>query len=148
MPLAGTRPAIHTHLRTYTGITNIISGMPTTIQRAPAWITQFEGGNRVGQTNYFNWRYLLTAVIDHQGNTVAEDEIDEMVAQVFPAFSPKLKDGAGHFRAKLGGEAETCWFEDVRSGDADGYISFGEGQHTKVYRRIACVLMVKTLEAY
>lgn len=142
------RAAIHTNLRAFTDVTNIIGGMPTSIHRAPAFITQFEGGNRIGQTSYFNWRYLITAVMDHQANDIAETEIDAMAAQVFPAFSPKLTDSGGHLRAKLGGAAEQCWFEDVRSGDTDGYITFGSGESAKTYRRIAFVLMVKTVEVF
>lgn len=148
MPFATVRAGIHAHLRAFTDVTNIIGGMPTNIHRAPAFITQFEGGNRIGQTNYFNWRYLIHAVMDHQANDIAESEIDAMAAAVFPAFSPKLKDATQQFRAKLGGAAEMCWFEDVRSGESDGYITFGTGEGAKVYRRIAFVLMVKTLEAY
>lgn len=148
MAFPAIRSGIHAHLRTYTGVTNILGGMPTAIHRAPAWVTQFEGGTRVGQTNVFHWRFLLHAILDHQANDIAESAIDAMVPLAHQAFSPKLNDATGHPRATLGGAASMCWFEDVRSGDADGYITFGSGETAKLYRHIGFVLMVKTQEVY
>lgn len=148
MSLVAIRAGIHANLRAYTTVTNIIGGMPTSIQRAPAFITQFEGGNRIGSTNVYHWRFMINAVMDHQVNDIAESEIDAMADMVVPAFSIKL-DGLGNRpRGCLGGVANMSWFEDIRSGDADGYITFGQGDGAKVYRRIAFVLMVKTQEVY
>lgn len=148
MAFPGVRTAIHANLRAYTPVTNIIGGMPNTIQYAPAIVTQFQGGTRVGQTNVFHWRFVLHAILEQQANDIAESAIDEMVPLVTAALSPKLKDTGGHYRAQLGGAANTCWFEDVRSGDTDGYITFGSGDSSKLYRHILFVLMVKTQEAY
>lgn len=142
------RAGLHTNLRLYTGVTNIIGGMPTSIQRAPAFVTQFEGGTRVGQTNVFHWRFMVHAIMEHQVNDLAESAVDDMVPLVHQALSPKLLDASNRPRSTLGGVAATCWFEDVRSGDVDGYITFGGGDTAKVYRRIAFVLMVKTQEVY
>lgn len=144
MGLSDVRAGIHTNLRAFTTVTNIIAGMPTNIHTTPAIITQFSGCRRVGQTMYFEWRFLLHAVMDHQVNELGEGEVDEMAEPVIEAFSPKLTDTNGHFRSRLGGTAQDCWFEDIRSGDADGYIPFGE----KTYRRIAFALVVKTHEVY
>jgi hypothetical protein len=148
MSFPSVRAGIHANLRAYTDVTNVLGGMPTMLHRAPALITQFEGGTRVGQTNVFHWRFMLHAVMDQTANDIAESEIDEMVVAVHEALSPKLLDAGGRYRSQLGGAANTCWFEDVRSGEGDGYISFGEGERTKTYRRIAFVLVVKTMEAY
>lgn len=142
------RTGIHANLRAYTDVDNIMGGMPNTIQRAPAWVTQFQGGTRVGQTNVFHWRFVLHAILENQINDIAESSIDTIIPKAMQAFSPKLMDGSAHPRATLGGAANTCWFEDVRSGDSDGYISFGSGESSKLYRHILFVLMVKTTEAY
>lgn len=142
------RAGLHANLRLYTGVTNIIGGMPTSIQRAPAFVTQFEGGTRVGNTNVFHWRFLVRAIMEHQVNDLAESAIDDMLPLVFQALSPKLLDGAGRQRSRLGGAAETCWFEEVRSGDVDGYLTFGGGDAAKTYRHIAFYLVVKTQEVY
>lgn len=148
MAFPGVRPGIHANLRAYTGVRNIIGGMPTNIHTTPAWITQFEWMKRIGQTGAFHCRFRLRYVTDHQVNDLAETEIDTMIPLVFAAFSPRLNDGDGHPRAKLGGAAETSWFEDVLSGDSDGYITFGQGDGVKTYRQISVVLMVKIQEAY
>lgn len=142
------RAAIHLHLRTYTGVTNIMGGMPTAIHRAPAWVTQFESIERIGQMGVFHARFRLHAVMEHQVNDLAESEIDSMIPLALAAFSPRLNDSGGRPRAKLGGAAETCWFESVTSGDADGYLVFGSGDSAKTYRHIGLVLVVKTQEAY
>jgi hypothetical protein len=146
MSFLAVRAAINTRLRTITGIKAVVSGMPESIQNPPLFITQFESGVRVGQTNAHNWRFMLHCIIQNQGNQVGEDAIDGFVDATMQAFSIKLLDGNGQNRARLGGVAEQCWFEDVRSGDSDGYINFGNP--AVLYRRIAFVLMVKTLEAY
>lgn len=148
MSLTTIRAGIHTGLRTYTGVTNIIAGMPDVLHLAPAFITQFEGARRVGQTTYFEWRFLITAVLESHALELSESTIDEMVAPVFEAFSPKLTDAAGHFRSQLGGAANTCWFDEIRSGEGDGYISFGSGEAERRYRRIAFPMVVKTHEEY
>lgn len=148
MSFPGVRPGIHANLRAYTGVKNIIGGMPTGIHTRPAIVTQFLNGQRIGQTGAFHWRFQIQIIDDHEGNDLAEAEIDTMIPLLYAAVSPKLNDSGGHPRAKLGGAAETCWFEDVRSGDTDGYITFGQGTDAVTYRRIGAVLVVKTQEAY
>lgn len=143
------RAGIHTRLLTISGITTVISGMPKVVHAVPPlFISEFVSGQRLGQTNSFHWRFLLHAVISHQANTIAEDEIDALVDATYAAFSPKLNDAAGHNRARLGGVAEQCFFEDVRSGETDGYISFGQGDQVQTFRHIGMTLVVKTMEAY
>ena len=147
MSFLAVRAGIRTRLLTISGITVVISGVPTSIQAVPPlFFTEFVSGQRLGQTNSFHWRLMLHAVISHQANSIAEDEIDALVDATYAAFSPKLTDGAGQYRARLGGVAEQCFFEDVRSGETDGYISFGE--KPVLYRHIGMTLVVKTMEAY
>lgn len=142
------RPAIHANLRAYTGVKNVMGGMPNTIQNVPAFVTQFQSMNRIGSSRIFFGRWVLHAILENQINDLAESAIDTMVPLVFEAFSIKQKDASGYYRATLGGNAETCLFEDVRSGDTDGYITFGSGDSAKLYRHILFVLMVKTFEEY
>lgn len=144
MGLVAVRAGIHTNLRAFTTVKNIIAGMPTSIHTTPAIITQFSGCRRVGETMYFEWRFLLHAIMDHQVNELGESEVDEMAEPVIAAFSSKLTDSGGHFRCMLGGAAKGCRFEDIRSGETDGYLPFGD----KTYRRIAFDLLVKTHEVY
>lgn len=148
MAFPDVRAGIHANLRAYTGVKNIIGGMPTNIHTTPAWVTQFESGTRIGQTKNFFWRFRLHAIMDHQVNDLAETEIDTMIPLACTAFSSKLDDSSGHPRATLGGVARVCWFEDVRSGDTDGYMTFGSGDSAKVYRHISFVLVIETTEAY
>lgn len=142
------RAGIHANLRAYTDVDNVMGGMPNTIQRVPAWVTQFQSMNRVGQSMVFMSRWVLHAILEHQVNDIAESALDTIVPKAMAAFSTKLNDSGGRVRATLGGAAEMSWFEDVRSGDTDGYITFGSGETSKVYRHILFVLMVKTFEVY
>lgn len=148
MAFPGVRPGLHVNLRAYTGVKNIIGGMPTNIHTFPAIVTQFLSSQRIGNTNVFHTRFQLHVIAEHQANDIAESEIDTMIPLLYAAVSPKLNDTGGHPRAMLGGAASMCWFEDVRSGDTDGYITFGSGDGAKTYRRIGAVLVVKTQEAY
>jgi hypothetical protein len=145
---ASVRAGLHANFRAYTGVSNIIGGMPSSIQYGRAIVTEFEGGTRVGQTNVFHWRFTVRVIVDHQINDIAESEIDTMVPLVHQAVSPKLLDSGGRPRSTLGGAASMCWFEEVRSGQSDGYITFGSGDGAKEYRQIVFVVMVKTQEAY
>lgn len=142
------RTGIHTNFRAYTGIRNIIGGMPSSIHFTPALITQFQRGERIGQTNVFYWYFLIHVVLENQVNDIAESEIDAYVPLVFEAVSPRLTDADGRYRSQLGGAANTCWFEEVKSGDTDGYITFGQGDAVKTYRRVGLALVAKTMEAF
>lgn len=147
MSFTQVRAAIKTRLLTIDGITTVISGMPNTIQGIPPlFITEFQSGIRAGQSPAFYWRFMIHAVISNQANTVAEDEIDDLVDATMRAFSSKLNDVNGRPLAMLGGVANMCEFEDVRSGETDGYISFGNPP--VLFRRIGFLLKVKTLEDY
>lgn len=147
MSFLAVRAGIRTRLLTISGVEVVVSGMPGAIHAVPPlFITEFQSGQRVGESQAFLWRFMLHAIISHEANTVAEDEIDAMVDATFAAFSPKINDASARPCATLGGAAKNCWFEDVRSGETDGYITFGNPPAT--YRRIGMVLVVKTMEAY
>ncbi len=147
MSFLAVRAGIHARLLTIPNVSVVIAGMPDSIHAVPPlFITQFQSGQRSGQTSAFHWRFLLHAVISNQANTLGEQEVDAMVDAVYAAFSPKLNDSAGRNRATLGGVAAQCFFEDVRSGETDGYLVLGTPPN--VFRRIGFVLVVKTLEAY
>lgn len=143
------RAGLHANLRTYTGVKNILGGMPTAIHTTPAIITQFLSGELINSSaGVYHWRFQLHVITDHQANDIAETEVDTMIPLLYQAISQKLNDSGGHRRATLGGAAAMCWFEDVRSGDTDGYITFGSGDGEKKYRRIGLVAVVKTHEEY
>lgn len=148
MSFVDVRSGIHARLRSVSGVRNVIGGMPTSIQHTPAFVTQYVDGTRIGQTNVFHWRFMVHAFLEQQVNDIAESAIDEMVDDVFAAFSPRLNDNDGHKRSTLGGAASTSWFEGAASGDTDGYMTFGSGDSAKVYRRIGFTLVVKTHEEY
>jgi hypothetical protein len=139
---------IATQLRTYTGVRNIIEGWPTDVHTTEAFVVEFLGGNRVGATNVMHWRWLLHALVRKQVNNLSEGATYRMVDTVMAAFSPRLTDTAGHNRAKLGGHAQTCWFEDVRTGEGDGEAAFGGGDSPTIFRRIGFTLVVKTHEEF
>lgn len=149
MSFADVRAGIHANLRAHTGVRNIIGGMPLNIHATPAFVTEFEGGTRQGQTGAFHWRFLVHAILEDQVQDIAESAIDTMVIAAYTALSPKLNDSAGRPRSTLGGAANHCWFEDVRSGSQnDGFITFGTAPNEKTYRHIAFVVVVKTHEEF
>jgi hypothetical protein len=148
MAFVDIRAGIHANLRAYTGVTNILGGMPNSIQYAPAWVTQFLRMERIGHMSVFHAHFMLHAILENQINDIAESAIDTMIPLAYQALSPKLYDGGGNARSTLGGAAYNSWFEDVRSGDTDGYITFGSGDTAKLYRHIAFTLVVKTHEDY
>ncbi len=148
MSFADIRAAIHTRIRTIEEVRHVQAGMPGTAQTTPMAVTEFLGGERIGSTNVFHWRFQITIILDYQGNLVGESPIDAMVPLILAAFSPRLKDDIGHTRATLGDVAHTSWFTDVRAGPTDGFITFSSGEKETTFRRLALVLVVKTSEEY
>lgn len=147
MSFLAVRAAIKTRLLTISGVEVVVPGMPNAIHAVPPlFISEYQSGDRVGESAAFLWRFGLHAIISLEANAIAEDEIDAMVDAAFAAFSPKLNDSNGRPRSTLGGAAKNSWFEAARSGETDGYITFGNPP--VVYRRIGFVLVVKTMEVY